>query len=651
MTADANLSQPPTTGPTIETPAVRPRRPLALWVGGGVLVLAAAAVYWPALSYGFVGWDDDRNVTMNPMVALPAGLVPIWTNLRGPAGLPNYPLFYTSFWLEYRLWGPNPAGYHATNLVLHALNGVLLLALLRRLGMSRTAAWVVALLFAVHPMQVESVAWITERKNVLSGAFYLLAFLFYARHRQRGDRRAYGLALAAIVLALLSKTASVTLVGSLFLADCFLLRPGGLPKPAAIVPGPRILGRAAKRLLPFAIVGAAASLLLVAVEDRPATTLSAGARPLVVGQVMWFYVSKLLWPAHLTPIYPRWAVAPSSPSAWLPLAGLVLAVGLVWHWRRAFGPHRLWGLGHFLVTLAPVSGLLTFGYHSHSWVADRFVYVACVGVFVVIAVTAERLLHRLATPRAAGVALATAGIAAAIGLAVVSRRQLPTWLDSEHLWARTIADNPASWVAQGNYGSVLCMQGRHEEALTHWRRSLELEPLSLPIHIRIAVALRALGRGDEAVAELRAAAAAHPEYPDLQAALADALAAQGNVREAISMLKSTAWAHRTCFMAYDRLAWIYATSPHGQYRNAAEAVRLAESAVNLTRGQQTQPLDTLAAAYAEAGQFDRAGQVAEQAIRFAERDGDGRLAEQIRARRALYEAGRAYRDRAAETRP
>ena len=151
-----------------------------------LLVLIVLGLYWPTLRYEFVGWDDDRNVTMNPMVTTPRGLLSIWTTLRGPPGFPHYPLFYTSFWLEHLLWDTKPSGFHATNVALHALNAVLVLLVLRRLGQSLSVAWAVALLFAVHPMQVESVAWITERKNVLSGAFYLLAFLCYVRHRQTG---------------------------------------------------------------------------------------------------------------------------------------------------------------------------------------------------------------------------------------------------------------------------------------------------------------------------------------------------------------------------------------------------------------------------------------------------------------------------------
>lgn len=618
-------------------------RLVGVWLGAVVVVASVAALYWPALRYGFVGWDDDRNVTMNALVTRTDGLLPIWTSVHGPAGLPNYPLFYTSLWLEYRLWGANPAGYHATNVVLHALNAVLAGLVLRRLGAREGVAWGAALLLAVHPMQVESVAWITERKNVLSTAFVLAAFLLYLHHRHTGRAAYYVLALAAFAAALLSKTASVTLVGALLLADLLVVRDGAESTPPSTTPREHVWA-ALQRLVPFAAIGALASLVLVAVEDRPADTLAPGLRPLLAARVVWFYVAQLLWPGGLTPIYPRWEIAPEDLWAWVPLVGLVVAAGAAWWGRRRLGALRLWGLGHFLVTLLPVVGLLPFGYHSHSYVADRFVYLACLGVFLFVLQTLDEALRRWSTVRLAQVGTVVAAVVVAVPLAVCTRQYLPVWQDSAHLWARVVRDNPESWVGRGNYGSVLLMRGRAEEALTHWQRSLELEPSALPTHIRVAQALRELGRGAEAVTYLRRAAEQHREFPDLQAALAEALAAQGQVREAIEMLRQVAWANQKCWLAYDRLAWIYATAPQAQDRQGSEAVRLAESAYNLTGGQQTQVLDTLAAAYAEARQFPRAVATAQRAIAAAQRDGDVRLVARIRARLALYEAGRAYRE-------
>jgi tetratricopeptide (TPR) repeat protein len=628
--------------PSDLTPAeAEPRDPArARWmfvVGGAVLVAAALLVYRPTLGYEFVGWDDDKNIGLNPMVVLPRGLATIWTSLRGPAGLPNYPLMYTSFWLEYRLWGATPGPYHATNVVLHALNAVLVMLLLRRLGLSRVAAWLTAVLFALHPLQAESVAWVTERKNVLSASFYLIAFLLYARYRAAPRPATYALALATYVAALLSKTASVTLVPSLFLADCLVFCDARrLTQQTA--------AQSIRRLWPFAVIGVAVSLLLVAVEDRPSSPLPWASRAPVAALATWFYLGKLAVPTDLIPIYPRWSIDAAAPSAWLPVFALVLVLWAVWHWRATLGGYIVWGLGHFVSTLLPVLGFLPFGYHAHSFVADRFVYLACVGPFVMLVLTAERAWRAAHRSRASQLILPTAGVAVGVALAVLTRRQLPVWQSSATLWSYTVARNPASWAAQGNYGSVLYFQQQYAQALAHWRACLRLEPESLSVHLKIALALRALGDLDGAVAYLRRAAEEHADYPDLRAALADGLAAQGQVAEAVQMLREIGWTYQDkCALAYERLAWIYATWPTPTWRDGKEAVRLAECAVGLTQSQLAQPLDTLAAAYAATGRFPQAVEVAENALRLAQRDGDQVLAAEIQRRLTGYRAGRPHR--------
>ena len=264
-------------------------------------------------------------------------------------------------------------------------------------------------------------------------------------------------------------------------------------------------------------------------------------------------------------------------------------------------------------------------------------------MLVLTADRAWRAVHRF---RAGRLILPMAGVALGVVLAVLTRRQLPVWQSSAALWSYTTARNPASWVAQGNYGSVLYLQQQYAQALTHWRACLRLEPEALSVHLKIPLALRAMGDLDGAVAYLRRAAEEHPDYPDLRAALADGLAAQGQVAEAVQMLRETGWTYRDkCALAYDRLAWIYATCPISAWRDAQEAVRLAKYAVQLTQSQQAPLVDTLAAAYAEAGEFPRAVEAAEQALRHAQRDGDETLAAEIRSRLAGYRAGKPYRQK------
>lgn len=609
-----------------------------IWAAAAIAVVVAAVVlYWPALGYGFVGWDDDRNVTLNPRVVEPGGLVETWTSLRGPAGWPNYPLFYTSFWLEYRLWGADPRGFHATNLGLHAINALLVLLVLRSLGVGRAVCWVVALLFACHPVQVESVAWITERKNLLSTMLYLLSFLLYVGFHRDGRRVLYALAILAFAGALLSKITAVTLVGSLFAAECLVLEGGlrSIRERAA---------RGAGRLAPFVAVGVVAAVLLGGAEDAPLDPVPLAARPFIAARAIWFYAGKLLLPLNLIPIYPRWLIDPASTRAWLPLIALLPAVLATWRWRAALGGHLLVGLSHFVLTLLPALALVSFAYHTHSFVADRFVYLASWGLFLAVAVGIERLLQARWRPQAAARALVMLGVATAVVLALLTRRQMPIWTDSVQLWTHTVERNPDSWMAQHNLGSVLFFAGRADAALLHWRRCAQLQPRYLQAHVKVGMALQAVGEADDAVDHFRELADRHRRIPELRALYADALAAAGRVREASRLLQELITAAPQCMPCHERLAWIQATASESRYRNGARALHLARRAVELSPGPRPEPLDVLAAAHAETGEYEQAIATAKRALALAEQDGNEYLARQIRGRLAEYRAGRPYRD-------
>ena len=250
------------------------------------LGLAALAwlVFLPALANDFVNWDDDVYVVDNDAVQAADGWRHIWSTLELPEHFPNYPVVFTSFWLEYRFWGLNPSGYHATNVVLHGVNAALVFWLALALGGTPWIAGLTAVLFAVHPMQVESVAWITERKNVLSAFFGLAAFLAYLRHRTTNLWRWYLVSLGAFVCALLSKTALLVLPLSMLLADYF--RAG------------RWSVGSVRRLAPLFVLGLAAGLLTVTVESRPAS-VPLLARPSLAAACLWFYAGKLVVPLGL----------------------------------------------------------------------------------------------------------------------------------------------------------------------------------------------------------------------------------------------------------------------------------------------------------------------------------------------------------------
>jgi len=468
-----------------------------------LLIVAALVAYWPALGNGFVQWDDQLYVTENPFLTDSNGLWKGWTTLR-ETERQYYPLLLTTFWIEHRLWGDNPSGYHAVNIWFHAANGVLVLFLLTALGASRWTAGVAACLFALHPIQVESVAWVAELKNLQEGFFYLAAFLLYLYHRSaavRGSsmkgRAAYGGVLFFYACALLSKTAAITLPLSLFLADWLLVAPrdrhwwkGSLA-----------------RVAPMVLMGIAPSLITISLEEGPAPSAipSLMLRPLVASAALWFYLGKLTAPFALTPIYPRWDL--SALRSWLLLAAALCGV-LILFWRFRSRVPRLaaWGMGHFVVTLLPVLGLVPFGYLDHSFVANHFVYLAAIGFFVAVAVGAERaaggMMERGRPAR--WLVMGVMGVIL-VGYTGLIRAQLPVWRNQMTFWSYLAEANPGSDTVHNNLGNAYLRQNQLDEAADHYRIALRIKPNSSLSHMNLGLVLQKRGRLDEAIAQYRLA--------------------------------------------------------------------------------------------------------------------------------------------------
>jgi Flp pilus assembly protein TadD len=509
----------------------------------------AALLYLPTLGSGFVTWDDDRLLLDNPAVARADGLEIIWTRAELPAGFPNYPLTFTSYWLERRAWGLDPAGYHAINLLLHGLATALVFLVVRALGLGPWAAAVSAALFAAHPLQVESVAWVAERKNVLSAVWYLAAFLAFLRHRATRSEAAYALALLCCAAALLSKTATLTLPLSLLLADRVLR---GRWDPAALA-----------RVAPMLLLAAAAALLTMHAE-APAPPIPLPQRPLVAAAALWFYVGQLLAPAVLLPIYPRWAVDPAALRWWLPVAG-VLAVAALLAVRRPPGLGH-WGIGHFAITLLPVLGLVPFGFTEFSLVADRHVYLASIGLFVVVALGLDWLHQRQA--RVATLLV----VALVVVLAARTERQLAVWRDGQSLWRYVLDTDPSSWLARNNLAMALIGNDRLAEAAPLLEEAVVLRPTYAEAHNNLALVryrqadyaaaerhsraaaglkpydptfaknlgltLVAQGRADDAEREFRRAIAGAPAAAEVRLLLAQLLLDQGRTDEAVDELRA-----------------------------------------------------------------------------------------------------------------
>lgn len=497
--------------PSSSVPNDRSWRAGWLWAG---LVVACLAAYWPALGGGFL-WDDDGHVTRRDLQSL-GGLFRIWFEIG--ATQQYYPVLHSAFWVEHRLWGDSPLGYHLINVLLHATAACQFAVLLRRLQVP--GAVLAALLFALHPVCVESVAWISEQKNTLSAVFYLAAALAWLRFDTERRPRAYALATGLFILALLTKTVTATLPPAL-LVVCWWRR-GRLDWRRDVVP-----------LLPWFAAGTAAGLFTAHFERTligahgEAFALGFMERVLLAGRIFWFYLGSLAWPFNLTFIYPRWTVDASSFGQWLfLLAALALLGALVWWNRRSRGPLAAALL--FGGTLFPVLGFFNVYPFLFSYVADHFQYLASLAVFALAGAGLLQLTAPL--PRAGVLALPTVLLA---GLALLTWRHSGMYRDEFTLYETTLARNPAAWMAHNNLAIALTRGNRIEEAITHLEAALKLRPDYAQAESNLGDNLTRLGRAREAIPRLERALRLQPNFADAHNNLGNAFVAEGRLAEAI----------------------------------------------------------------------------------------------------------------------
>jgi Flp pilus assembly protein TadD len=471
-----------------------------------LIALVTVAAYLPALRGEFI-WDDEAYISDNKSITESRWFSKIWTDYR--ATPQYYPLVFTSFWIEYRLWGAHTLGYHLVNLALHIASAILLGRLAHRLAIP--GAWIAAAIFAVHPVNVETVAWINERKNVLSGLFYFLSLTAYSRfgaldHDAPPVKRNwnwYGLSLVFFVCALLSKTVTASLPAVILVIIWW--RRGRWTRTDLAA------------LAPMFVLGASMGLVTAWVERHHVGVapddvgLSVVGRLLLAGRVPWFYLSKLLWPAGLTFTYPRWHI--DAVQTWqfaFPLA-LVAVFALLWSQRGRVGRGPLAAALCFVGTLAPALGIFNVFMFRFTFVADHLQYLASVFLIVLFAAIAAQALRRLRP------AVATTAIAAMLlALAGLTHAQAGLYQGTISLYTDTIKKNPAAWMTHGNLGSFLARAGRNAEALSHYHEALRIKPDQERIYYNMGVAYRQLGRTADAEAAYARAVRIRPDYPEAQ---------------------------------------------------------------------------------------------------------------------------------------
>lgn len=480
--------------------------------------------YLPALQGKFI-WDDDDYIINNPNLCTVEGLVRTWTD---PHSLPQwYPLVHSTFWVEYQIWKLWPVGYHVDNLLLHLANVYLLYRILLRLNFDAISSVMAAMVFGAMPVHVESVAWATERKNVLSGFFYLSAALAYFRFEppdatppHRRSWKCWIAAFALFIAAMFSKTVTATFPAAMLVV--FWWKRGRL-KLSDTIP-----------LLPFFIVGIGLGIFTATTEVEHVGakgaefSLTVAQRLLIAGRAPWFYLSKLVAPYPLAFIYSRWTLDPRSLSQWLFPAALLMFLGILLLLRGRIGRGPAAAKLIFCGTLTPVLGFVNVYPFRYSFVADHFQYLASIGPIALLVAALFSILPRFFSHKT----VIYFCIAWILILAVLDWRQCENYADLKTLWTNTAAASDA-WIAHDELGAILLAEGKVDEAIPQFRRAAAIQPIAPEPHYNIGKAMQLLGRPDLAEAEYRQSVSLDPLASRPMLALGDLRMEQNRRAEAI----------------------------------------------------------------------------------------------------------------------
>jgi Flp pilus assembly protein TadD len=682
------------------------------WVGLG-LALVTLALYWPVRGHDFINYDDTDYVTRNAIVQRGLtfeGLAWAFGQLHG-TNTYWHPLTWLSHMLDCQLFGLKPGPHHLMNVFFHMLNAVLVLVLWYRLTGALWRSAMLAALFAWHPLQVDTVAWVAERKNLLSACFWLLTMLAYVRYVQRPRPLRYAWVLLLFVLGLMTKPVLVTLPAVLLLLDIWPLRrlqrgtETGAESPpatnrdesrssASVLTEPTAEGgvestssanlepetRNSKltwrwlllEKLPLLVLAIASGLITLFAHRGLGMAQSGLALNLRIENALISYVryvSKTLWPTDLSVLYLH-------PGSWPPRtvdgALLLLAImtaAVLWARRRA--PYLAIGWFWFLTVLVPFLGLVQVGVQA---MADRFAYLPVVGLFLMLVWSVSEMTARW---RSRPIVLGAVSAAVLSGCLVTSSLQLRYWRDSITLFAHAAQVEPNNFIAHNNLASALLAAGRWNEALSHVEEALRHKPDSAETHalagmvfeaqnkpaaayphyetaarlksdwelprLGMAHILSRAGQIPQAIEQYMAAVELAPGDADAHIELAVLLASQQRVAEAIQHYRAALTTWPDSPLALNNLAWLLATHPRDEVRNGPEAVRLAERACAVTQRQQAFLIGTLAAAYAEAGQFADAVKAAQEAQVKATAAGQTEIAARNAQLLTLYQAHKPFR--------
>ncbi|MBI3786384.1 MAG: tetratricopeptide repeat protein [Deltaproteobacteria bacterium] len=563
---------------------------LQMLAGVGLLAALVLLAYYPAIHGQFV-LDDTWLLTNNPLIRASDGLLRFWNVLESHDA---WPMTNTSFWLEWRLWGMNPTGYHLTNLLLHVIEACLIWAILEKLSVS--GALLAALLFALHPVNVESVAWISQRKNLLALLFSLLSILFSfeagaaspkaPRSSQSALDGWYWLSLLSFVLAMLSK-GSAAVLPVILIGIVWWQRP--------------LTQRDAWRAAPFFLI----SCLLVPLNMwLQARVIDPSLRPgmierlLGAGAVVWFYLYKALLPINLVFVYPQWHIHPDRLSWWLPLFATVTVSVALWWFRSTVVRPLFLAWAYFCVALTPVLGFTDITFMEHSLVADHYQHVPLIGVVVLLAAAWSGGQRRLGV--AGSRALLAVAVVVIATLAFLTRRQSALYVDSLTLYQATLEKNPESWMLRTNLCSVFADAQRFREAIPQCEYALRLKPDAANAHNNLGNALLGIGQIKPAIGHLEEASRLQPQAAEIHNSLGTALREAGRLQEAGEHYRAALQLQPDYAAAHDN--WGIALAKGGRTQ---EAISQFEQALQIDPNSP-KAHNNLGIALAQTGKLDEA---------------------------------------------
>jgi tetratricopeptide (TPR) repeat protein len=643
------------------------------------LVFSTLAVYWQVTNHEFINYDDDFYITENYHVQ--AGLKIsglIWSFTSGTM-VSNYwhPLTWLSHMLDFQLYGMNAGGHHMTSLLFHITNTLLLFFIFRRMTGNVWKSGCVAALFALHPLHVESVAWVAERKDVLSTFFWLLTMLAYSCYVEKPVLIRYFIVLLFFVLGLMSKPMLVTLPFVLLLMDYWPLgriQLGQVIKPENVIAQKASVFHLVGEKIPLFLLSAVASVAAYITQQKgdALARMDLALLKIQTANALVSYVSyirKMIWPSQLAVFYPHPGTLPIWKSVGAGLLLISLTVFFIVSWRRF--PYLSVGWFWFIGTLIPVIGLVKVGSFA---MADRYTYIPLIGLFIIIAWLVPELVERRPHKKILLVVLATICL---LTLTTLTWKQLRYWKNSTVLFDHTLNVTSENYLAHTKLGEVLLEHDKIAEAIRHYLEAVRIEPYFVQAHLNLGDAYAGLGNNEDAIYYYNEALKKKPNYAKAQNNLGNVMARKGNFKtavyhynEALKINPNYAGAYynlgkidanqgkiEDAILHYRKalilnpimtealynLSWIFATHKNKKFRDDKEAIRLAEELCRITQNNQPLALDALAAAYAETGRYDDAVLTAKKGLKLSLLSGPKELVLGLKKRLRLYQEKRPYR--------